>query len=91
GMVDRIHGLNARIMISIWPKFYPTTDNYRELAAKGHVYQGNIKAGNKDWVGPGYLNSFYDPYSAEARQIYWRQVKDRLAVHGIDAWWMDAS
>jgi alpha-D-xyloside xylohydrolase len=91
GMVDRVHGLKARIMISIWPKFYPTTDNYRELAAKGFVYQGNLKAGNKDWVGPGYLNTDYDPYSAEARQIYWRQVKERLAVLGIDAWWMDAS
>jgi alpha-D-xyloside xylohydrolase len=91
GMVDRVHALNARLMISIWPKFYPTTDNYRELAAKGHVYQGNLKAGNKDWVGPGYLNTDYDPYSAEARAIYWRQVKEKLAGYGIDAWWMDAS
>jgi alpha-D-xyloside xylohydrolase len=90
-MVDRVHGLNARIMISIWPKFYPTTDNYKELAAKGHVYQGALKAGYKDWVGPGYANTDYDPYSAEARAIYWRQVKERLAGYGIDAWWMDAS
>ena len=31
GMVDEVHALNARIMISVWPKFYPTTDNYKEL------------------------------------------------------------
>jgi alpha-D-xyloside xylohydrolase len=90
-MVGEVHALRAHLMISIWPKFYPNTDNYKELAAAGHVYSGNLKAGNRDWVGPGYLNTDYDPYSPEARAIYWRQVKDRLAVLGIDAWWMDAS
>lgn len=90
GMIDQVHALDAQFMISIWPKFYPGTANYRELAARGHVYKGNLEAGNKDWVGPGYLNTDYDPYSAEARAIYWRQVKERLAVLGVDAWWMDA-
>jgi alpha-D-xyloside xylohydrolase len=90
GMIDRIHAANAHFMISIWPKFYPNTANYKELAAKGHVYPGNLEAGNRDWVGPGYLNTDYDPYSAEARAIYWRQVKEKLAVLGVDAWWMDA-
>lgn len=91
GTIDRLHDLHAHFMISVWPKFYPTTDNYKELAARGHVYRGNIEMGNKDWVGPGYLNTDYDPYSAEARAIYWRQIKERLAVLGIDAWWMDAT
>ncbi|MDB5691750.1 MAG: alpha-xylosidase [Alphaproteobacteria bacterium] len=89
-MIDRIHEMGAHFMISVWPKFYPNTDNYKELAAAGHVYSGNLKAGNRDWVGPGYLNTDYDPYSAEARAIYWRQIKERLAVLGVDAWWMDA-
>ncbi len=91
GMIDQVHGLNARFMISVWPKFYPTTENYKELEAKGHVYKGNIEAGNKDWVGPGYLNTVYDPYTKQARDIYWRQMKERLAILGVDAWWMDAT
>jgi alpha-D-xyloside xylohydrolase len=91
GMIDRVHDLHAQFMISVWPKFYPTTDNYKELAAHGHVYLGNIRMGNRDWVGPGYLNTDYDPYSAEARAIYWRQIRERLAVLGVDAWWMDAT
>jgi alpha-D-xyloside xylohydrolase len=91
GMVDRVHDLHAQLMISVWPKFYPNTDNYKELAARGHVYLGNLEMGNRDWVGPGYLNTDYDPYSAEARTIYWRQMRDRLAVLGMDAWWMDAT
>ena len=91
GMIDRVHALNAHFMISVWPKFYPTTANYQELAAKGFAYQGNLAMGNKDWVGPGYLNTDYDPYAPEARAIYWRQMKDKLAVLGVDAWWMDAT
>ncbi len=91
GMIDQLHDLHTHFMISIWPKFYPTTDNYKELDAKGHMYHRNIEQGALDWVGPGYLNSFYDPYSKEARDIYWRQVRENLKVDGVDAWWMDAS
>ena len=91
GMVDEVHKLNAQLMISVWPKFYPNTDNAKELAAKGFLYQGNLKLKNKDWVGPGYLNTDYDPYYPEARKIYYRQVRDNLVKLGIDAWWMDAT
>jgi alpha-D-xyloside xylohydrolase len=80
-MIDEVHDLNAHFMISIWPKFYPTTDHYKELDAKGFMYHRNIEQGALDWVGPGYLNSFYDPYSKEARDIYWRQVKESLKVY----------
>ena len=90
-MVDEVHRLNARIMISVWPKFYPTTDNYRELDAVGAVYRRNVESGDRDWVGAGYLSTFYDPYNARGRDIYWSQIRDRLAVLGIDAWWMDAT
>lgn len=91
GMIERVHAQNARFMISVWPKFYPGTDNYRELDAAGHIYRGNIEAGARDWVGPGYTSSFYDPYSQAARDIYWRQVNEKLGVLGVDAWWMDAT
>lgn len=91
GMVDRIHDLNGRIMISVWPKFYPTTANAQELAAKGYLYQRPLEAGQKDWVGPGYANTFYDPYTAEAREIYFRQIREALVAKGFDAWWMDAT
>jgi alpha-D-xyloside xylohydrolase len=91
GMVQKVHDLNAQIMISVWAKFYPTTDNFKELDAKGYIYRRNIEQGAKDWVGPGYLSSFYDPYSEEARNIYWRQINERLNVLGFDAWWLDST
>ncbi|HEX8585434.1 MAG TPA: TIM-barrel domain-containing protein [Allosphingosinicella sp.] len=91
GMIERVHALGARFMISVWPKFYPGTDTYKELAKAGAVYTRNLESGDKDWVGAGYLSTFYDPYSAKGRAIYWRQMKERLAALGVDAWWMDAT
>ena len=89
GMVEQLHADNVRFMISVWPKFYPTIENYRELDAKGYIYRRNVELGVKDWVGPGYLNAHYDPYSAAARSIFWRQVEAKLKGIGVDAWWLD--
>eukprot|EP01034_Spumella_vulgaris_P032307 gene32307-39892_t len=90
-MVDEVHKNNARIMLSIWGKFYANTDNYKEFAAKGHMWTKNVEDGALDWVGPGYKNSHYDPYTQEARDIYYRQLKTKLVDLGFDAWWMDNS
>ncbi|RFB04583.1 glycoside hydrolase family 31 protein [Parvularcula marina] len=90
-MVEAVHVMNARIMISVWPKFYPTTENFKELDKKGYISRGNLDAGALDWVGPGYLNAFYDPYPEEARKIFWRQMQENLDILGFDAWWMDAT
>lgn len=89
GMVDAVHRQHARIMLSVWGKFYANTDNYKELAAKGYMWTKNVENGDRDWVGPGYRNSHYDPYTKEAREIYYRQIKGKLVDLGFDAWWMD--
>ena len=91
GMVDSIHALNGRVMISVWPKFYASTEHYKEFDEKGWMYQQAIKDSILDWVGPGYLGSFYDAYNPEARKLFWHQIQDHYYPLGIDAWWMDAS
>ena len=90
GMIAQVHGMHAHLMISVWPKFYPTTDTYRELAARGDMFPLSMKLGVKDWVGPGYAYGFYDPFSQGARRLYWQQIDERLASLGVDAWWLDA-
>ncbi len=91
GMVDTIHDMNAKIMISVWPKFYTTTEHYKEFDEKGWIYQQAVVDSLRDWVGPGYTYSFYDAYDPEARKLFWNQMKDHYYPLGIDAWWMDAS
>ncbi len=90
-MVDSIHDMNAHVMVSVWPKFYATTEHFKEFDRNGWMYQGAIRDSIKDWVGPGYLGSFYDAYDPDARKLFWSQMNDHYMPLGIDAWWMDAS
>lgn len=52
-MVQKVHDLNAHIMISVWPKFYHTTDHYKEFDSKGWMYQRAVKDSVRDWIGKG--------------------------------------
>ncbi|MCQ2197747.1 MAG: DUF4968 domain-containing protein, partial [Bacteroidaceae bacterium] len=89
GMIDTIHQNHAKIMISCWPKYYLTVDNYKEMLDKGFIYQQTLKDSMFDWLG--YQYAFYDAYAPEARKIFWRQLYEKLGTIGMDAWWMDAS
>jgi alpha-D-xyloside xylohydrolase len=90
-MVDDIHHMNAHIMISVWPKFYINTEHYKELNEKGWIYPLAVKDSIRDWIGHGYIGSFYDAYSEGARELFWDQMNEHLYSLGMDAWWMDAS
>ena len=90
-MVDDVHKMGGHIMISVWPKFYANTEHFKEFDANGWMYKQAVKDSIRDWVGPGYVGSFYDAYSAPARKLFWNQMKDHLYPLGFDAWWMDAS
>ncbi len=91
GMVQQVHDMNAHIMISVWPKFYHTTDNYKAFDSKGWMYRQAVKDSVRDWIGKGYIGSFYDAYNPEARKLFWNQIQEKLYTKGFDAWWMDAS
>ena len=91
-MLDSVHAMHGRFMISVWPKFYDTVDNYKELDKNGWMYHQAVKDDIHDWLG--FRGSFYDAYDAGARKMFWRQMDENLYSkynHGIDAWWMDAS
>ena len=91
-MLDSVHALHGRFMISVWPKFYDTVKNYKELDSKGWMYHQAIKDDIHDWLG--FRGSFYDAYSDGARKMFWRQMDENLYSKykfGVDAWWMDAS
>ena len=103
-MLDSVHQMGGRFMISVWPKFYCNTENYKALDAKGWMYHQAVVDDIHDWVGPGYVGSFYDAYDAGARKLFWQQMDKNLYTglsksssskssnsKYIDAWWMDAS
>ncbi len=92
GMIKELHqDLHAKIMISVWPKFYPGTDNFNALDSNGFLYRYMLEKGWKDWVGPGYASTFYDAFNPDGRTLFWEQIDKNLNSKGIDAWWLDAT
>ncbi|MEJ2006420.1 MAG: glycoside hydrolase family 31 protein, partial [Cyclobacteriaceae bacterium] len=90
-MISEVHDRNAQIMVSVWPKFYITTEHYKEFNENGWMYQQAVKDSIRDWIWPGYIGSFYDAYDPQARDLFWEQIKEHLYTKGFDAWWLDAT
>lgn len=95
-MVNDIHNLNARIIISFWSSFGPMTKQYREFDQKGMLMNFRTwpLSGSEKWPpNPDYPSGVrvYDAYHPEARDIYWRYLNDGLFSLGIDGWWMDST
>ena len=93
--IKHIHDQNAKLMISIWSSFGPMTKQYRELQPKGLLLDFHTwpQSGLGDWPPrmdyPSGVRP-YDPYSKEARDIYWNHLT-RLYDLKIDGWWMDST
>lgn len=84
GMIDKVHSLNAHIMISVWASFGPKSEPFRVFKEKGMLmdfktYPDNVAA------------RVYDPYNPEARDIYWDYLNRNIFRLGMDAWWLDST
>ncbi|SDG60441.1 TIM-barrel domain-containing protein [Chitinophaga filiformis] len=82
---------NTQIMISVWPKFYEGISAYNKFDRNGWLYKRNIADQQRDWIGQGYVSTFYDAFNKDARKGFWDLINDKIYSKGIDAWWMDAS
>ena len=89
GWIRGIHDRHARLLISVWGKFYPNTGNAQEMQARGFLYQVPLRDSVRDWLG--YHYTFYDAFDAAARRLFWDQIKPALFDQGVDAWWLDAT
>ena len=87
--IKAIHAQHAHLMISVWGKFNPNTENAKEMLAHGYLYIPNLKEHILDWIGQPY--TFYDAFNPGARKLFWSQIDTHLFSKGIDAWWMDAT
>jgi alpha-D-xyloside xylohydrolase len=85
GMVSRLHAMNAHMMISVWSRFDVGTANAQELDKAGAIFPA-VK--NVYPLGEG---RWYDPFNADGRRLYWKQMSERLFKLGVDGWWLDAT
>ena len=80
-MIDYVHQKNAKLMISFWPNFGPSTKPYAEFNQKGWLFTVQDANGSRP----------YNPYLNESRDLYWDYVWKGIISKGIDAYWMDAT
>jgi alpha-D-xyloside xylohydrolase len=84
-MIAELHQKDhVHFMAVIWGKFDPDTPHGKELNDAGCLYPTH-----GDWAAPRLR--YYDPFNADARRIYGRQVVDSLCRIGVDAFWMDGA
>lgn len=93
--INHIHKSDAHLSISIWASFGPMTKPFAQLKEKGLLYDFETwpQSGLPFWPPRMDYPSgvrVYDPYSREARDIYWQNLC-RLHQAGVDAWWMDST
>ena len=75
-MMEDLHKLNARLMVSIWPNMQNDGPDRLEMKESGFLL------GNQ---------STYDAFNEQARELYWKQAYEGLFSKGIDAWWCDCT
>ncbi len=95
-MVDKIHDMNAHIMISIWASFGPMTMQFKELEKDSLLFTfGTWPQSGISHIWPPVMDypsgvRVYNPFPQKAKDIYWKYLK-KLYDYGIDAWWMDST
>lgn len=76
-MVQEIHDMNMKIMLSVWSKIDEGCEVGQEMKKNGYYIDGST------WI------DFFNPKAAEC---YWNNMSKRLLQpYKIDAWWQDAT
>lgn len=75
--IGELHRRRVKFMISIWPSM-----------------QGDRNADRREMLDAGGMlgnRLIYNAFDPKARALYWRQAKEHLFDHGVDAWWCDCT
>jgi len=75
-LMNDLHTLQAKLMVSIWPTMQPGGANWSEMHNQGFLL------GNQ---------ATYDAFNPTARLCYWKQANEGLFSFGVDAWWCDCT
>ena len=75
-LTDALHGMDLRLMISIWPNLSGESEDRIEMREAGYL------------LGDG---STVNAFDENARALYWKEAYEGLFRYGIDGWWCDSS
>lgn len=83
-MIDEVHQMNAKLMISVWANFGSDTKQFKEFADAGRLITIPSYPG-------GQSTRPYDVYSSATRNRFWTYLMNGIMSKGIDALWLDSS
>lgn len=86
-MVDELHAMGTKVMVSIWPSVDRKSKNFYEMLDKGLLIRperGTIQA--YDFQGDC---AIIDTTNPEARAYIWEKCKENYYKYGIDMFWLD--
>lgn len=86
-MMDELHQMGVKVMVSVWPTVDPKSENYRFMldsnmlmrAERGLPYL-------MEFDGP---QAFIDPTNPETRKFVWEKCKENYFDLGADMFWLD--
>ena len=95
-LVDEVHGLNAHMMISVWPNFgeKPPSEAYVRFSEQGYLLDDTPLINMiDDYISTyqGYQRFFVDFFNEDALDEYCDLILKNLFSKGMDGWWLDGN
>ncbi len=88
-MVDELHAMGIKVMVSVWPSVDRRSENFGEMAERGLLMRTERGAMQTyDFQGDCVQ---IDPFNPETREYVWQKCKEHYADLGIDYFWLDNS
>lgn len=86
-MVDELHSMGIRVMVSVWPTVDPRSRNYKELNDNGFLIRTE-RGLNAEMEFYGKM-CFIDSTNPAARKYVYGLLKKNYGKYGIDMFWLD--
>ena len=86
-MVDELHGMGTKVMVSVWPSVDKRSENFYEMYEKGLLSRTELGSEQTyDYQGDCGTIDYFNP---EAQQYIWEKCKKNYRDLGIDLFWLD--
>ncbi len=88
-MVDELHSMGIRVIVSVWPSVDRKSENFGPMMEKGLLMRTERGAAQTyDFQGDCVE---IDAFNPETRKYVWEVCKRNYYDYGIDAFWLDNS
>jgi len=72
--IDKLHSMNGKLMVSIWPNMSADSTNYKEFVENNGLLDNS---------------NVYNAFDEKYRNLYWEQCEKEIMSAGTDALWCD--